>query len=137
MSARGTSWTATTSVAAATTLPSETPPCPPQSACTTSATPPRRSGSRPGQSIYFVQQQLGHKDIQTTIDLYGHPDKPPIETPPSGRPDGGASPHRGVRSTASGTTTASLGRLHAGQPRNDGPGGRRRPSLTARTLAGL
>lgn len=28
-----------------------------------------------GQSIYFVQQQLGHKDIQTTIDLYGHPDR--------------------------------------------------------------
>ncbi|MCW3047584.1 MAG: phage integrase [Solirubrobacterales bacterium] len=28
-----------------------------------------------GQSIYFVQQQLGHKDIQTTIDLYGHPDQ--------------------------------------------------------------
>lgn len=28
-----------------------------------------------GESIYFVQQQLGHKDIQTTIDLYGHPDK--------------------------------------------------------------
>lgn len=27
-----------------------------------------------GESIYFVQQQLGHKDIQTTIDLYGHPD---------------------------------------------------------------
>ena len=28
-----------------------------------------------GQSIYFVQQQLGHQDIQTTIDLYGHPDQ--------------------------------------------------------------
>ena len=28
-----------------------------------------------GESIYFVQQQLGHKDIQTTIDLYGHPDQ--------------------------------------------------------------
>lgn len=28
-----------------------------------------------GKSIYFVQQQLGHADIQTTIDLYGHPDK--------------------------------------------------------------
>lgn len=27
-----------------------------------------------GQSIYFVQQQLGHADIQTTIDRYGHPD---------------------------------------------------------------
>lgn len=27
------------------------------------------------QSIYFVQQQLGHRDIQTTIDLYGHPDQ--------------------------------------------------------------
>ncbi len=27
-----------------------------------------------GESIYFVQQQLGHADIQTTIDLYGHPD---------------------------------------------------------------
>jgi integrase len=28
-----------------------------------------------GESIYFAQQQLGHKDIQTTIELYGHPDK--------------------------------------------------------------
>ncbi|MGH2974097.1 MAG: tyrosine-type recombinase/integrase [Solirubrobacterales bacterium] len=28
-----------------------------------------------GESIYFVQQQLGHRDIQTTIDLYGHPDR--------------------------------------------------------------
>lgn len=28
-----------------------------------------------GESIYFVQQQLGHQDIQTTISLYGHPDK--------------------------------------------------------------
>jgi integrase len=28
-----------------------------------------------GESIYFVQQQLGHADIQTTIDLYGHPDR--------------------------------------------------------------
>jgi integrase len=28
-----------------------------------------------GESIYFVQQQLGHKDIQTTISLYGHPDQ--------------------------------------------------------------
>jgi integrase len=28
-----------------------------------------------GESIYFVQQQLGHKDIQSTIDLYGHPDQ--------------------------------------------------------------
>ncbi|MBK5218785.1 MAG: site-specific integrase [Thermoleophilia bacterium] len=27
------------------------------------------------ESIYFVQQQLGHADIQTTIDQYGHPDK--------------------------------------------------------------
>jgi integrase len=28
-----------------------------------------------GESIYFVQQQLGHADIQTTIDQYGHPDR--------------------------------------------------------------
>ena len=28
-----------------------------------------------GESIYFVQQQLGHRDIQTTINLYGHPDQ--------------------------------------------------------------
>jgi hypothetical protein len=28
-----------------------------------------------GESIYFVQQQLGHKDIQTTINLYVHPDQ--------------------------------------------------------------
>ncbi|MBA3833771.1 MAG: tyrosine-type recombinase/integrase [Chthoniobacterales bacterium] len=28
-----------------------------------------------GESIYFVQQQLGHADIQTTIDQYRHPDK--------------------------------------------------------------
>ena len=27
-----------------------------------------------GQSIYFVKEQLGHADIQTTIDRYGHPD---------------------------------------------------------------
>lgn len=30
---------------------------------------------RSGESIYFVQQQLGHRSIQTTIDLYGHPDR--------------------------------------------------------------
>ena len=30
----------------------------------------------PAGALYFVQSQLGHKDIQTTIDLYGHPDKP-------------------------------------------------------------
>ncbi len=36
---------------------------------------PLRSGLASGESIYFVQQQLGHKDIQTTIDLYGHPDQ--------------------------------------------------------------
>lgn len=28
-----------------------------------------------GQSVYFVREQLGHRDIQTTIDLYGHPDQ--------------------------------------------------------------
>jgi integrase len=28
-----------------------------------------------GESINFVQQQLGHADIQTTIDQYGHPDR--------------------------------------------------------------
>ena len=28
-----------------------------------------------GASIYFVTEQLGHADIQTTIDLYGHPDQ--------------------------------------------------------------
>jgi integrase len=28
-----------------------------------------------GESIYFAQQQLGHRDFQTTIDLYGHPDQ--------------------------------------------------------------
>jgi integrase len=28
-----------------------------------------------GASIYFVKEQLGHADIQTTIDLYGHPDQ--------------------------------------------------------------
>ncbi len=28
-----------------------------------------------GASIFFVQQQLGHADIQTTIDLYGHADQ--------------------------------------------------------------
>ncbi|MFL5847074.1 MAG: tyrosine-type recombinase/integrase [Solirubrobacteraceae bacterium] len=28
-----------------------------------------------GESIYFVKEQLGHADIQTTIDLYGHPDQ--------------------------------------------------------------
>ena len=38
-----------------------------------------------GESIYFVQQQLGHADIQTTIDQYGHPDNRRIETPPRGR----------------------------------------------------
>ena len=38
-----------------------------------------------GESIYFVQQQLGHADIQTTIDLYGHPDREAIGRPPRGR----------------------------------------------------
>ena len=28
-----------------------------------------------GESIFFVKEQLGHADIQTTIDLYGHPDR--------------------------------------------------------------
>jgi len=28
-----------------------------------------------GESIFFVQQQLGHADIQTTVGLYGHPDQ--------------------------------------------------------------
>jgi integrase len=28
-----------------------------------------------GESIYFVQQQLGHRDIRTTISQYGHPDQ--------------------------------------------------------------
>ena len=28
-----------------------------------------------GESIYFVKEQLGHADIQTTINLYGHPDQ--------------------------------------------------------------
>lgn len=28
-----------------------------------------------GESIYFVKEQFGHADIQTTIDLYGHPDR--------------------------------------------------------------
>jgi hypothetical protein len=28
-----------------------------------------------GASIYFVQQQLDHKNTQTTIDLYGRPDQ--------------------------------------------------------------
>lgn len=43
-----------------------------------------------GESIYFVQQQLGHKDIQTTIDLYGHPARTPTERPPREQPRGGA-----------------------------------------------
>jgi integrase len=28
-----------------------------------------------GASVYFVQQQLGHADLQTTIGTYGHPDQ--------------------------------------------------------------
>ena len=28
-----------------------------------------------GESIYFVQQQLGHADIRTTINTYGHRDQ--------------------------------------------------------------
>ena len=28
-----------------------------------------------GESIYFVQQQLGHADIRTTIATYGHRDQ--------------------------------------------------------------
>jgi integrase len=35
-----------------------------------------------GASIYFVKEQLGHADIQTTIDLYGPPTRPPIASRP-------------------------------------------------------
>lgn len=44
------------------------------SACTTSDTA-ATLWLAAGESIYFVQQQLGHADIQTTIDQYGHPDE--------------------------------------------------------------
>lgn len=27
------------------------------------------------ESVYLVQQQLGHRDVSTTIGLYGHPDR--------------------------------------------------------------
>lgn len=47
---------------------------PERSACTTFATA-ATLWLAAGESIYFVQQQLGHADIQTTIDQYGHPDK--------------------------------------------------------------
>lgn len=49
---------------------------PERSACTTFATA-ATLWLAAGESIYFVQQQLGHADIQTTIDQYGHPDKQP------------------------------------------------------------
>ena len=42
-----------------------------------------------GQSIYFVKEQLGHRDIQTTIDLYGHPDQETHRRPSRGQPRGG------------------------------------------------
>jgi hypothetical protein len=42
-----------------------------------------------GESIYFVQQQLGHADIQTTIDQYGRPDKQATGSPLRGRLHGG------------------------------------------------
>ena len=44
-------------------------------ASTTFAIPRRRCGWLLGESIYFVKEQLGHADIQTTINLYGHPDQ--------------------------------------------------------------
>jgi integrase len=28
-----------------------------------------------GASVYFVQQQMGHADLKTTIGTYGHPDQ--------------------------------------------------------------
>lgn len=66
--------TATTSSAGAATAHSRTRDCQPVSDSTTCTTPRQPSGSA-GESIYFVQQQLGHADVQTTIDKYGHPDK--------------------------------------------------------------
>jgi hypothetical protein len=45
-----------------------------RSACTTFATA-ATLWLAAGESIYFVQQELGYADIQTTSDQYGHPDK--------------------------------------------------------------
>jgi len=43
-----------------------------------------------GRVDLFLQQQLGHADIQTTIDQYGHPDKQAHREAARGRRVGGA-----------------------------------------------
>jgi integrase len=39
--------------------------------------------------VYFVQQQLGHADLKTTIGTYGHPDQARTATRPSAPRRGG------------------------------------------------
>jgi integrase len=39
------------------------------------ANSPKGHAAASGESVYFVQRQLGHADLKTTIGTYGHPDQ--------------------------------------------------------------
>lgn len=89
-----------------------------------------------GESIYFVQQQLGHKDIQTTIDLYGHPDQAAhrdaaeraAEWWRKGPPEGSGVPRRYHKPLARESPVPGIPSprvLQAPEPRRDRPAGTR------------